>query len=58
MMRDGDVMDLVPTIENAQKYDSDFLIGYVLARLTSFLLQSLHVIVSCSLVGRNDRISS
>ena len=56
MMRDGDVLELVPTMERAQKYDSE--IFKWLARLTSFLLQNWHFHGSCTVVGRSVPISS
>ena len=57
-MRDGDVMELLPTLEGAQKYDSEISDWLVSCMIDFLLLQTLCFHVSCTLVGRNDRVST
>ena len=57
-MRDGDVMELLPTLEGAQKYDSEISDWLVSCMIDFLLLQTLYFHVSCTLVGRNDRVST
>ena len=56
MMRDGDVIGLLPILERSQKYDCEIHNWLVLCNTDSSVLQSCHLPVPCTLVGRNHPI--